>query len=109
MMRGRSVLALDRGLRAVDEPVSHSRFAGMGKQAGLGRDSSLADTVWPDKVVGGIVIIVRDILHYVVPDRSCAGDTDDSIVHGRVVAIANPDAHGHVGRVAHGPVIDEAV
>ena len=46
--------------------------------------------------------------HDRVPDGRSAGETGH-ILHGFVVGVADPDAHGELGREAHGPVVLEAV
>src|SRR2546421_5337931 len=107
---GRNVEVTARGgrLGAIDKPVGHRGLTGMWQQAGIGRDARGMHIRRPDEVVGREVIEVGNVLHHVVPDRAGPGDTDD-VIHSAVVAIAGPDAHGYVGRVAHRPVVAEAI
>ena len=62
---------------------------------------------------GGAIIPVRRqtfviLAHHGIPDRRRAGETGH-ILHGFVVGVADPDAHRQLRRVAHGPVVFEAV
>src|SRR5581483_90223 len=68
MPPGRCVLVVKRRHRAINEPVGDSRLAGGGQQTGVGRDSTFVDIPWTREVVGRIVIVMRDVLYYVVPD-----------------------------------------
>src|SRR5579884_1740139 len=62
----------------------------------------------PDEIVRREIIALRSILHYIAPDGTGSGNTDD-VVHLLVVAVTNPDAHRYMWRVTHRPVIFKAV
>src|SRR5215472_3754685 len=61
-----------------------------------------------DKVIGWVVIVLRSILHDIMPDRAGARDTN-YLVHSAIIAVPRPDTHGQIGSVAERPVITETV
>src|ERR1700730_6783392 len=64
--------------------------------------------VWFDEIIGREMVEVRDIFHYVMPDRACTGNTND-IVHLAIIAFACPDPDGNVRGITHGPVVAETL
>src|SRR5258708_34917399 len=99
---------LNSGHCAIDEPVGDGRLAWM-RQETCNRGNSAGMHIGRfDKIVRWVVIVLRDVLHHVVPDRSGARNTN-YIVHDAVVAVPGPYTHSQVRRIAHCPVIAETI
>src|SRR5258708_28340660 len=64
--------------------------------------------IWFDEIIRREMVEVRDVFHYVMPDRACTSNTND-IVHLAVIAVACPDPDGNVRGITHGPVVAETL
>src|SRR6266568_6318965 len=63
---------------------------------------------WSDEISRGEVIVLRGILHHIVPDWPGSSDTDN-IVHLRVVAVSGPHSYCKIGSITHRPVVTETI
>src|ERR1700680_917189 len=94
------ILTVDGGHGAIDEPVSGGWFALMRQQAGQRGNRSQLHIGWFNEIICRVIIVLRGILHHIMPDRACPRDTDH-VLHLAIIAIAGPDAHRQKGRIAH--------
>src|SRR6266508_3443416 len=88
-------------LSAGDEALLHLIRAGVaGQRASVGADRGAADAGRALELLDRPALL--ETIHDRAPDCARAVDTGD-LLHRRVVAIANPDADGDIGRVADRP------
>src|SRR5713226_7372635 len=100
--------AVDGGHRAIDEPVGDGWLAGMRQQAGQRGNRSQLHIGRFDEIIRRIIVVLRGVLHHVMPDRASPGDTYH-IDHLAVIAVSSPDAYCQVRCIAQCPVIAEFV
>src|SRR5450759_3266086 len=104
----RRILTVDGGHRAIDEPVSSGWFAWMGQQAGQRGNRSQLHIGWFNEIICRVIIVLRGILHHIMPDGAGSCNTDH-VLHLAIIAIAGPDSHRQKWRIAHRPVIAKTV
>src|SRR5260370_20458830 len=100
--------AVDGGHGAIDEPVGDGRLAGMRQQARQRGSRPQLHIGRLDEIIRCIIIVLRGVLHHVMPDRAGPGDTNH-IDHLAVIAVSSPDSHRQVRRIAQRPVVAEFV
>src|SRR5205823_13768356 len=91
-----------------DKPSCDGWLTWMWQEAGIGGNRTSLNICWFDKIVWWVVIVMRNVFHYIMPDGSGACNTYH-IVHRAVITISGPDTYSEIWCIPKSPVIFKTI